>query len=69
MTGCILDLLIGDPKIFYHPVRIIGSLIKGTEGILKGLAKGKGKKAEFLAGCGVVFIVTAVSAAVPFFFF
>ena len=50
MTGCILDLLIGDPKIFYHPVRIIGSLIKGTEGILKGLAKGKGKKAEFLAG-------------------
>lgn len=69
MTGCILDLLIGDPKIFYHPVRIIGSLIKGTEGILKGLAKGKGKKAEFLAGCGVVFIVTAVSVAVPFFLF
>lgn len=67
LTGYILDLLIGDPHIFYHPVRAIGSLIKGTEEILSRLAKGRGKKAEFLAGCGVVFIVTAVSSAVPFF--
>ncbi len=67
MSGYILDLAIGDPHILYHPVRAIGSLIKITEKILCRLTKGRGKKAEFLAGCGVVFIVTTVSTAVPFF--
>lgn len=66
MAGYILDLLIGDPRIFYHPVRAIGSLIKGTERMLCRLAKGK--RAELLAGCGIVLTVTAVSTAAPFFF-
>ncbi|MCM1144629.1 MAG: adenosylcobinamide-phosphate synthase CbiB [Blautia sp.] len=34
--GFLLDLILGDPQNFPHPVRLIGKLITGTERILRG---------------------------------
>lgn len=34
LLGVFLDLLIGDPHCFYHPIRLVGNLISVTE---KGL--------------------------------
>ncbi len=76
--GFLLDLALGDPYCFPHPVRLIGKLITGSEKILRGSIigiKGKSKKAdnnrkEFWQGIGLVFIVlTIVAAAVSFLLF
>ena len=31
LLGVFLDLLIGDPHCFYHPIRLVGNLISITE--------------------------------------
>ena len=31
VTGCVLDLILGDPFFLYHPVRLIGKLISTLE--------------------------------------
>ena len=41
MLGFLLDLLLGDPSFFLHPIRLIGSLIAALEGILRKIFKGK----------------------------
>lgn len=63
--GFLIDLLIGDPRWLYHPVRLIGNLIAVLE---KGLRRifPKTKGAERFAGVILVILVTAFSAAVPF---
>src|SRR5216117_456361 len=60
-VGALLDLLLGDPAWFPHPIRAIGLLIQSLERLLRKLAY------ETVAGCilvcGVLLIViTAVTA-------
>ena len=64
LTGCILDLVFGDPYWLYHPVRLIGALIAKCEQICRRIANGS--KSGLLIGGGVLFVVVlTVSAAVP----
>ena len=35
LAGFLLDLLVGDPHWLYHPVRLVGSLISGSEKLLR----------------------------------
>lgn len=60
-----LDLLIGDPPWLYHPVRVIGGLIRTLERILRrwaGRRGGEAGKARAEKAMGV--ILTAVTVAV-----
>lgn len=54
--GFVMDLAIGDPKEWYHPVRAIGTLIKTLEGVLY-----RAKASKFLKGLlGFVLMFTVV---------
>lgn len=73
LVGFLLDLVLGDPDCFPHPIRLIGKLITGSEKILRRMETGgtdktsdhKGK--ELWQGIGLVFIVSiSVTAAVSF---
>jgi adenosylcobinamide-phosphate synthase len=64
IIGYILDLIIGDPQGFFHPIRLIGNLISYVEGILR--LKCKGKKNEKKAGAILWFIVVFTSFIVPY---
>ena len=64
LAGFVLDLLLGDPAWFYHPVRLIGLLIeKGEKIIRKCLPKTRG--GERLGGVVLVVFVVTISALVP----
>ena len=64
LTGCILDVVFGDPHWLYHPVRLIGALIAKCEQICRQIAKRS--KRRLLIGGGVLFVVVLlVSAAAP----
>ena len=64
LTGCILDVVFGDPHWLYHPVRLIGALIAKCEQICRQIAKRS--KRLLLIGGGVLFVVVLlVSAAAP----
>ncbi|MDE7283849.1 MAG: adenosylcobinamide-phosphate synthase CbiB [Lachnospiraceae bacterium] len=74
--GFLIDLVLGDPYCFPHPIRLIGKLITGTEKILRGAeTREKDKKAdkngkEFRQGIGLVLIVIiSVVAAATFLLF
>lgn len=41
--GFVLDLVLGDPVWLYHPVRLIGKLITGTESVLRGRREGSAR--------------------------
>lgn len=60
--GFILDLLIGDPHVLYHPVRLIGLVIEKTEGMLRRFCREDENK--LLAGG--VFLVFIVCGATVF---
>jgi len=62
--GFILDLIVGDPHNFWHPVRLIGKLINITEQILRRLFP-KTKKGELVAGVFLVLIVAGLSTVIP----
>lgn len=64
-AGFLIDLLIGDPRWLYHPIRLIGNLIAVLE---KGLRRifPDTRAGERTAGFFLVILVTAVSAIVPF---
>ena len=60
-----MDLLLGDPHGFPHPVIAIGKLIASLEKIFRKVFP-KGRRGEIAAG-GFVWVVTAcISTAVPF---
>ena len=74
--GFMLDLVLGDPYCFPHPIRLIGKLITGTEKILRGMGiRRKDKKAdsngrELRQGIGLVLIVIiSLVAATSFLLF
>lgn len=56
--GFVLDLIIGDPQGRWHPICLIGNLIKRSENFLRNLFP-KNKKGERFGGlCLVLFIIT-----------
>lgn len=61
--GFILDLLVGDPRWLYHPVRLIGKLIEVLEKVLRK-AFPKTEKGERLAGLLLVVLVCSVVTGV-----
>lgn len=63
--GFILDLLVGDPRWLYHPVRLIGKLIEVLEKVLRK-AFPKTEKGERLAGLLLVVLVCSVVTGVAF---
>lgn len=64
IIGYILDLIIGDPQVFFHPIRLIGNLISYVEGILR--LKCKDAKDERKAGTILWLIVVLTSFIVPY---
>ena len=64
VAGFIIDLIAGDPRWLYHPVRIIGNGISLAEKLLRKIFP-KTKTGERAAGIVLVILVTGISAAVP----
>lgn len=64
LTGYVLDLIFGDPRQIYHPIRIIGNLIAVLE---KGIRKvfPKTSKGELAGGTMLVVLVVLICTAVP----
>lgn len=64
IIGYILDLILGDPHSWWHPVQGIGSVITATEKILRKIFP-KNEKSERIAGGILVCIVLIVSTGIP----
>ena len=64
LTGYVLDLIFGDPRQIYHPIRIIGNLIAVLE---KGIRKvfPKTSRGELAGGTVLVVLVVLICTAVP----
>lgn len=64
LTGYVLDLIFGDPRRIYHPIRIIGNLIAVLE---KGIRKvfPKTSRGELAGGTVLVVLVVLICTAVP----
>nr|WP_297873266.1 adenosylcobinamide-phosphate synthase CbiB [uncultured Blautia sp.] len=65
VLGFFIDLLVGDPRWLYHPVRIIGHGISFLENHLRTCFP-KTEKGERRAGFLLVILICTGSAAVPF---
>lgn len=61
LLGVFLDLLIGDPHCFYHPIRLVGNLISVTEKGLRAVFPKTGQ-GEKTAGVFLLVIVCSVTA-------
>lgn len=64
ILGFFIDLLVGDPRWLYHPVRIIGNGISFLEKILRRIFP-KTEQGEQNAGLVLVVIVCTFGALVP----
>jgi adenosylcobinamide-phosphate synthase len=64
IVGYILDLIIGDPQGFPHPIRLIGNMISLVDEKLR--PKYRKKKDERRAGILLWFIVVGISFIVPY---
>ena len=64
VAGFVLDLIFGDPRWLYHPVRLIGHLISGTERIIRNCLPAN-KTGERIGGGILVLVVVTVSTGVP----
>ncbi len=63
LAACLLDLLLGDPKGFPHPVVLMGRLISVMEKRVRKMTRsGRGRR---IAGGGIVLVVVSLSFAVP----
>ncbi len=63
VLGFILDLLFGDPRWLYHPVRVIGNMISFFEKVLRAVFP-KNKTGERIAGVFLVLFVTGITTGV-----
>lgn len=63
--GFFIDLLIGDPRWLYHPVRIIGNGISALEKMLRKIFP-KTEKGERIAGLFLVILICFFGTAIPF---
>ena len=61
--GFLLDLCLGDPYCFWHPIRLIGNLIAGLEKRLLGRAKQRTKNKELKNGIVLVVVVLGVTVS------
>ncbi len=64
ITGYILDLIIGDPHGFFHPIKLIGNMISSVEKKLRTRCKNKDE--ERRAGAVLWITVVGVSFVVPY---
>lgn len=64
ILGFCVDLMLGDPHWFPHPVILIGKLISSVEKLVRRVFP-KTVRGENLAGAALWIIVVAVSTAVP----
>lgn len=64
LTGYLLDLVFGDPRQIYHPVRIIGNLISFLEEKIRKMFP-KTQKGELAGGTVLVFLVLIAGTVVP----
>lgn len=60
--GFLLDLLFGDPRWLYHPVRLVGHLISGLERLLRGIFP-KTEKGELTAGVFLVVLTAGITVS------
>lgn len=60
----IIDIIIGDPYFFPHPVRLMGKIISSQEKLARRLLKDK--KRLVIAGFFIVFINILISFFIPF---
>lgn len=67
LCGGGLDLLVGDPHWFYHPVRLIGLLITGLEKGLRAVFP-KTKRGERAGGVCLVILTLAATGGLAFLF-
>lgn len=65
VCGFLLDLLFGDPRWLYHPVRIIGKGITFLEKLLRNIFP-KTKAGERIAGGTLVVLIVVFSAGIPY---
>ena len=63
--GFFIDLLLGDPRWLYHPVRIIGNGISFFGKHLRNLFP-KAEKGERKAGLALVILICLLSGLIPF---
>ncbi len=56
ITAFCLDSVAGDPRWLYHPVRMIGALARGVEGMTRKLVR-----FEYLAGVVTVLMVVGIT--------
>lgn len=64
LLGFVIDLILGDPRWLYHPVRAIGALISITEKIIRSCFP-KSKAGERAGGLLQVCVVLFLSAGIP----
>ncbi len=64
-AGFVLDLILGDPRWLYHPVRAIGLLIDKGEMAFRRIFP-KSRQGELTAGVFFAFFVVFVSTLFPF---
>ncbi|MFP3153070.1 adenosylcobinamide-phosphate synthase CbiB [Lachnospiraceae bacterium ZAX-1] len=64
MIGFLLDLILGDPKGWWHPVKGMGWLIDKLEKWLRRKIP-KSPSGEFLGGIVLVLVVCGLSTAIP----
>ena len=64
LAGFLLDLLIGDPRWLYHPVRLIGNLIAALDHRLLDVTGIRNEKKERRAGILLVTVVLLATGAV-----
>ena len=65
LIGFILDLIIGDPRWIYHPVRLIGKLIEVMEKLLRKIFPAT-EKGLLVAGGFLVLTVSGISTGIIF---
>ncbi len=66
LIGFLLDMLLGDPRSFPHPVRLMGWLITKGEKFIRGVLP-KTPTAELIGGAFLTLFIITSSFLLPFF--